>query len=303
MVVLDIDNTLFDWVNYYAHAFTQLLATLEAITGIPQQTLATEAKSVFSEEGSIEYPFVIQRLPSIVNHYQQNWQALINEAVRRGRDAFISAAGTMLKPYADVPATLAQVRATWPQVPLVALTDAPRYVAMWKLNKLGLLSYFDAVYGLADPELPVSPDHKKILVDEEILLKHHLKENFGFAGKIRTLPDEYEKPGVRGLKTVLMDYEEALGNVAPDKVLWIGDNLAKDVLLGHRLGVKTAWARYGTAIPQAAKARLLNFSPDSNVRKNVALDPQGPDSPQADFVFDQFQDILATMSAAEAADA
>ena len=85
--------------------------------------------------------------------------------------------------------------------------DAPRYVAMWKLNKLGLLAEFDAIYGLPDPKIPIDKATQQVKVQQEILLKHLSRQDFDFPGKIRTLPDEYEKPGTRGLRTVLMDFE------------------------------------------------------------------------------------------------
>ncbi len=292
LVALDIDNTLFDWVSYYAASFHTLLTEVGNIVGVSADQLAEEARQIFADEGSIEYPFVIQRMPTVRAHYGKNWRAMMDEAVKRGREAFTKKARETLVPYDGVLDTLMRLKNGRPELPLVALTDAPRYVAMWKLNKLGLLHFFDAVYGLADPALPVAPDQSMILVEEEILVKHHLKDNFGYKGKIRILPDEYEKPGVRGLKTVLMDYEEYKSIKDPTEVLWVGDNLAKDILLGRKLQVRTAWAEYGTRINQEAKAHLLSFSPAINVQKNVALNPLDKDSPRPDLVFSSFGDIL-----------
>ena len=153
----------------------------------------------------------------------------------------------------------------------------------------GLLRYFSAVYGLPDPSITIDAETQQVKVDKEILLKHLQKSNFGFAGRIRILPEDYEKPGTKGLKTVLMDYEmeHHLGDV-----LWVGDNLRKDVGLGKRLGVHTGWARYGTTIRAESKDLLLQFSPHGNVAKNVALDPRNSESPQPDFVLESFPDII-----------
>lgn len=289
LIVLDIDNTVFNWVEYYVSCMCALADQVSLLTGIPRAVLFEESRPVFEREGSIEYPFLIQQLPSVVAYYNHDVPRLLAEAVEEGRKAFNVAAEATLKPYSDVLATLDKVRALYPEIPVIALTDAPRYVAMWKLNKLGLLRYFAAVYGLPDPNLPIDEKTDEIKVDKEILLKHVKRSNFGFEGRIRILPDDYEKPGVKGLKTVLMDFEmeSHLGDV-----LWVGDNLRKDVGLGKRLGVHTGWARYGTDVRPEARELLLQFSPLGNVAKNVALDPQSEESPRPDFVLETFADII-----------
>ena len=262
------------------------------LTGVPVDTLAAEAKVVFTAQGSIEYPFLVQELPSVFGPYSENIDKLLSEVVGPARDAFNKTAEGFLKPYTDVIQTLDVITKERPDLPIVALTDAPRYVAMWKLNKLGLLSYFDSVYGLADPKIPVDPRTNLPKVDPEILTKHLQQFDFGFSGRIRVLPEEYEKPGVRGLKTILMDYDL---EDHQDKITWVGDNLRKDVGLGKKLGVCTAWAKYGTLIDETVKSQLLAFSPEQNVHKNVALDPLKDNSPQPNIVLESFSDLLAAM--------
>ncbi len=292
LVVTDIDNTVFDWVSYYVAAFNALLDTVAGIVGSSRETLANEARDVFTAHASIEYPFVIQELRSVNQFYGNNIDAMLSQAVSRGRDAFMQTAQKVLKPYSDVQSTFAAIRNHHPNLPIVALTDAPRYVAMWKLNKLGLLEFFDAVYGLADPRVPTCEVNRRVKVDPEILLKHLQQSNFGFKGKIRILPDEYEKPGVRGLKTVLMDYDLDESSEHRKNVLWVGDNLRKDVGLGNRLGVRSAWAEYGTRIDGAALAGLSTFSPTQNIHKNVYIKVDDPQAPKPNVVFSTFGDIL-----------
>lgn len=289
LFVSDIDNTLFDWVRYYVHAFSALLRRLEAAIEVPFATLAAEARVVFEQHGSIEYPFVVQELPSIVNHYHEDVERMLREAVRPAREAFNEAAEAHLKPYEGVIATLQEIKQRHPNLPLVALTDAPRYVAMWKMNKLGVLDLFDAVYGLPDPRIPTRAG--RVAVDPEILLKHLQQSNFGFRGRIRILPDDYEKPGTKGLKTVLMDYEMDEGEAARQRVLWVGDNQRKDIELGRRLGVRTAWAAYGLPTAELLQ-QLAAFSPPLNIHKNTALPPEPGDERQADLVLKQFADLL-----------
>jgi phosphoglycolate phosphatase len=295
LLVTDIDNTLFDWVAYYVAAFSALLTRTSEIIGVPYDTLAAESRDVFSAHGSIEYPFLVQELPSVIAHYDQDIDGMLAEAVRPSRDAFLEAGRPHLQPYADVPAALREIRARHPGVPVVALTDAPRYVAMWKLNKLGLLDCFEAVYGLADPRLPTSAKHGRVKVDPEILLKHLQQKNFGFTGKIRILPDDYEKPGTKGLKTVLMDYDLDENPAARRRVVWVGDNQRKDVGLGRALGVRTAWAAYGRPDP-ALLTRLGAFRPPLNVHKNAAIAAGDPAAPKADVELGRFGEMVGWLA-------
>lgn len=292
LIVCDIDNTVFDWVNYYVHAFSALLDHVSNVTGVAWLELAAEAKDVFSDHGSIEYPFVVQELPSVNRHYGTNIDLMLDEAVGIARERFLKAAETHLRPYLGVEDTFKEFKKRYPNTPIVALTDAPRYVAMWKLNKLGLLHYFDAVYGLPDPRIPTCDINRRVKVSPDILFKHLQQRNFGFKGRIRILPDDYEKPGVRGLKTVLMDYDLDEELKTRKQVLWIGDNLRKDIGLGNKLGVTTAWAEYGTKIDPHNLSRLASFSPAQNIHKNLSIKSESPDAPRPDIRLSTFADVL-----------
>ena len=296
LFVTDIDNTLFDWVRYYVVSFGALLRKVESILQLPYNRLADESKHVFELHGSIEYPFLIQELPSVIAHYGEDIERMLGEVVAPGRDAFLHAANHVLKPYDGVLSTLQEIKKRHPDLAIIALTDAPRYVAMWKLKKLGLLDGFDAIYGLPDPKIPLSATSGRVKVDPEILQKHLQQNDFGFRGKIRNLPDEYEKPGTRGLKTVLMDYDLDDQPQHRRSVLWLGDNCRKDVSLGQRLGVKTAWASYGAPDPGDLE-KLAEFSPAINIHKNAALPlAAGETRPKPELSFRRFSDVLSVLT-------
>ena len=89
-----------------------------------------------------------------------------------------------------------------------------------------------------------------------------------------------------------MDYEldEAPAEVRRS-VVWVGDNRRKDVALGKRLGVFTAWAEYGIA--SASDVLLLaEFSPLINIEKNAEITAQAPNGPRPDVTLKSFSEIL-----------
>ena len=289
ILVLDIDNTVFDWVTYYVHGMESLIAKVAEITKESTLAIAGQCRDVFERHNSIEYPFLIQELAAVNHIFGQDFEKMLSDVVEPGREAFLVGAAPFLKPYEDVVAALSTFRSENPDTEIIALTDAPQYVAMWKLNKLGLLDFFNAVYGLPDPTIPVCNTTGEIKVSKKILIKHLNQTKFDFKGTVRELPEDYEKPAIKGLKTVLMDcgMEDS-----PEKVLWVGDNLRKDVTLRQTLGVKTVWAKYGTDIDPKIKVRLLGFSPEKNIRKNVAIDPADESSPTPDHIIGSFSDLL-----------
>ena len=292
LVVTDVDNTLFDWVNYYTKCFWGLLEVVESLTDIPIATLAEESKAVFEKYGSIEYPFLVQELPSIAEKYGDDIDYMLDQIMEPARKRFLDLSTETLVPYAGVDQALKEIKKRYPKAPIVALTDAHRYVAMWKMNKLGLLGDFDAVYGLKDPQIPTCERNRRVKVKPGILLKHLQQYNFGYQGRIRILPDDYEKPGTKGLRTVLMDFEMDGPQYDRNQVIWVGDNQRKDIPLGKSLGVKTFWAEYGAKIPKDMLARLSLFSPPLNVHKNANIERGGENFMEADHTLYQFSDIL-----------
>ncbi|MGE0172249.1 MAG: HAD family hydrolase [Oligoflexales bacterium] len=290
LLVCDIDNTLFDWAVYYSRCFKALVKTLSKIIKVSEAKIYEEAKLVFAAHDSVEYPFLVQQLPSVLAYFKEDVEAIIEQAVKPTRRAFSLEAKKCLVPYPPVKETLAFVKSVHPTCPLVALTDAPRYVAMWKLNKLGLLNSFDAVYGLPDPKIPTHEKTNKVLVEQEILIKHLNRSDFGYKGKVRVLPSDYEKPGTKGLKMVLIDYEVDEGKIDKSEVLWVGDNLSKDIVLGKSLGVHTAWAKYGAQVNPTLKKQIIRFSPEDKIRKHIYVDPAAK-AVQPDFVLEYFSDL------------
>ncbi|MBQ46069.1 MAG: hypothetical protein CMP10_01005 [Zetaproteobacteria bacterium] len=284
LLVLDIDNTIFDWVSYYVHCMDALFNDLSSKTGISRAVLESQAKEVFTRQTSIEYPFLIQELPSVQKFYEYDANRILEEGVESSRQAFNNEARKHFLPYDGVERTLVEIK-NKSDIQIVALTDAPCYVAMWKLKKMGLLDLFEAIYGLSDPVIPVYSGQP--MVAQDILIKHLSRKQFDFAGAVRVLPEEYEKPGTRGLRTILMDF-----GVDPSEVHWIGDNLRKDVLLGKLLGVSTGWAEYGATVDPEIKDRLLAFSPDINVHKNIAMAPADEATPKPDYTLQSFPDLL-----------
>jgi phosphoglycolate phosphatase-like HAD superfamily hydrolase len=268
LLITDIDNTLFDWISYYAHCYGGLIKHLSEKFVIPYDLLVAESAMVFESHGSIEYPFVVQELPSIAEKFKHSMDELLSQAVQPARQVFLEIAKSEMVPYPGVTETLRRFKEHG--VKLVALTDAPRYVAMWKLNKLNLLHFYDAVYGLPDPKIPINSSGEA-MVHPSILVKHLRGWDFGYSGHMRTLPEHYEKPDPKGLKTVLMDFGLDEPTIDRKSIYWVGDNPRKDVYMGHQLGLTTIWAQYGVRFDAQQKKIIDAFSSPRTLHRNASF--------------------------------
>src|SRR5215212_6370741 len=67
-VILDLDNTLFDWVEIWYKSFSAMLEQLVQRSGIEQEKLLSDFKAVFTRHGTSEYAFAIEELES----YERN---------------------------------------------------------------------------------------------------------------------------------------------------------------------------------------------------------------------------------------
>src|SRR5690242_15888713 len=70
LLITDLDNTLYDWVTFFALSFRAMVTSLVEITGIPEEVLLDEFKVVHRKYANSEYPFAVLELPSLRERYK-----------------------------------------------------------------------------------------------------------------------------------------------------------------------------------------------------------------------------------------
>ncbi len=253
-VVTDLDNTLYPWVDYIVPSLEAMVASLVATTGLPRVRIVQALKAVYSKYESNEYPFAIQE-SGIFEPYEADFDSFNALVLRPAREAFRAARDKYLRPYPGVRETLDALRRDGLKV--VGLTDAPRNAAELRLKHLKLDGHFDALYTLPGYALPEN-------VDPEIRRKEE-------AGHYRSrmpvieLPHSAEKPSKEGLARILSDFR--LGGA---EVLYVGDNVKKDMPVAVACGATGVWAEYGTYVSDEYRERLAIISAKSVTRRHVA---------------------------------
>ncbi len=260
-VVTDLDNTLYPWVDYIVPSLEAMVASLAATTGLPRIRIVQSLKAVYTKYDSNEYPFAIQE-SDLFQPYERDPESFLTLVVDPARRAFREARERYLRPYPGVTGVLEEIRRRG--LALVALTDAPRNAAELRLKWLHLDGHFDALYTL--PGYPL-PEH----VDPQIR-QRQAAGHYRARTRVVELPREAEKPSPLGLRRVLGD----LG-LRADEVLYVGDNLAKDMPLAEATGALGVWAEYGTYVSAEYRERLAVISARSVTRRHVSDDIADPE--------------------------
>ena len=253
-VVTDLDNTLYPWVDYIVPSLEAMVASLVTTTGLPRIRIVQALKAVYTHYESNEYPFAIQE-SGLYKPYEADFDSFDALVVGPAREAFRASREKYLRPYPGVRETLDALRAA--RVKVIGLTDAPRNAAELRLKHLKLDGHFDALYTL--PAFPL-PEN----VNPEIKRKQEAG-HYRSRTPVVELPREAEKPSPEGLRRILADLR-----LDPGEVLYVGDNVKKDMPVAEACGVTGVWAEYGTYVSQEYRDRLAIISAKSVTRRHVA---------------------------------
>jgi phosphoglycolate phosphatase len=253
-VVTDLDNTLYAWVDYIVPSLEAMVASLVETTGLPRVRIVQSLKAVYAKYESNEYPFAIQE-SELFRPYEADFDSFNALVVAPARRAFVAARERFLRPYPGVRETLDALRERGLKV--IGLTDAPRNAAELRLKWLKLDGHFDALYTLPAYALP---DH----VDPEIR-RREAAGHYRSRAPVVELPREAEKPSAVGLRRVLEDFR-----LDPAEVVYVGDNVKKDMPVADACGVLGVWAEYGTYVSHEYRERLAVISASSVTKRHVA---------------------------------
>lgn len=259
LVVTDMDNTLYSWIDYIVPAVEAMVDAVQLATGFPRIKVVQSLKAVYGKYESNEYPFALQE-SSIFREFPEfgSFDKLVIEPARM---AFSEARRKYLKPYKNVAETLAVLREE--KILVVALTDAPRNPAEQRAKRLGLDTWLLALYTMPGFSFPEGPDGTALVAPD--ILQRQEKGEYKAACPVIELPREWEKPNVNGLKKIISTY-----GLQPSEVLVVGDSLKKDIAIAQQLGCHDAWAEYGTYVSLEYRERLDIISSPAITRRHAA---------------------------------
>src|SRR5262249_42441199 len=146
LLITDFDNTLYDWVSYFAPSFDAMSSALAEITGISKDALLDEFKSVHQRLGTSEQPFAALALSSIRARFEGLDRYELLRTIDPALHAFNVTRQSTLQLYPGVLDALATLRSRGVRV--VGHTEAHEINARYRLHRLKIEEFFERLYVL-----------------------------------------------------------------------------------------------------------------------------------------------------------
>lgn len=271
LLITDLDNTLYDWVTFYAQSFRAMAEELAVLLEVPADRIYAEFKAVHQRCGNSEQPFAILELPSVAARFQGLSRDEMLSALAVPLKAFNSSRKRLLQLYPGIFPALEALHAAG--VKVVGHTEAVLANSYYRLERLGITPFFTRLYTLADKIAPAysGPGFK-----------------FPAPDFISVVSRDERKPNPRLLLDIC-----AREGVRPDQALYIGDSLVRDVAMAKDAGIFAVWARYGTEFDRTLWDVLVRVThwTDEDVAREEALRHRHRDV-MPDLVADRFDRIL-----------
>jgi phosphoglycolate phosphatase-like HAD superfamily hydrolase len=253
LVVVDLDNTLWDWLNIWFQSLDQLLDDVSTETGISRDVLESEAKVAHQAVHTSDHELVLDDLPSLKALYPgKNPRKVLGEPMH----AYYSTRKRLTTLYPGVQETLGRIKASGARV--VAYTESDEFQATLRIKRTGLDGLLDEVW--------VSPD--QAVTDEATRrrLRTGAPEDYELAVTARkTLQAGLHKPAPTVLLRICQE-----ARVDPWETVFVGDSISRDVAMAKNAGVIAVHAKYGNSWPKDRLELLTRVSHWS--AEDVAVD-------------------------------
>ena len=276
LVITDLDNTLYDWVTFFAQSFRDMAAELGPILDLPADAILDEFKSVHQRHGNSEHPFAVLELPTVQERFRGATREELLVLLAGPLKAFNSTRKKTLRLYDGVRETLAELQCR--NIGLVAHTEAVPANSYYRLERLDIASFFSHLYSL------------------EPITWAPLNFSFPHPDYLQLVPRSERKPNPRLLRDIC-----GRESVQVDRALYIGDSIARDILMAAEAGVHSVWAKYGNVYEKSLWGQLVRIThwTDDDVRREEDLRARAAEV-TLEFIAEGFADLLAIIERLDA---
>jgi FMN phosphatase YigB (HAD superfamily) len=276
-LILDLDNTIFDWFAVWYASFEPVYNEIIHVTGLSPEEVQKDIRAVHQTRRTSEYTFLIEEVATLqAIRQKEDIRTRFHDALelsRRGRDQ-------TLKLYPSVFRCLWDLKRKGTKI--VAYTESMGFYSAYRLKRFGLDGVIDVLFSPEDHEMPagVSVDRMRRLPDEFYELQ---------VTEVRHTPPGELKPNPR----VLLDIIQAIGARA-DRCAYVGDSLFKDVAMARDVGVFDIHARYGESQRRPEYGLLQNVShwTQADVDREKAITAKGHAFEPSAVLKDTFAEIF-----------
>jgi phosphoglycolate phosphatase-like HAD superfamily hydrolase len=230
VLIVDVDNTLFDWFAVWHASFSAMILEVEKISGIEREKLYPEIRAIHQRVGTSEYSLLLSEIPSLVAKYGKD--SVLNE-MGPAIDAFRNARRKTLKLYDTVADTLLEAKSAGTKI--VAYTESQAFYTSYRFKKLGLDTLVDILFSPPDHQIPDGTSLLSMRAKPPSAYEFaHTKHFFTPKGEL--------KPNPKLLGDILAE----VGADARE-CIYVGDSLFKDIAMAKDAGVLDFHAEYGAS--------------------------------------------------------
>jgi FMN phosphatase YigB (HAD superfamily) len=246
-ILTDLDNTLYNWVDYYVPCFLAMVKELSLITQIEENRIKQSFKRVHERHRTTEYSFAIEELDVLASLDRGLSRREVLSKYDSAINAFRSSRKRTLRLYSDVVATLREVHSKG--VKIVAVTESLEFHATRRLKQLGIEDFFTAIVCHPDHGVPPGTTLEDFRFYKE-------EERYTSSIPVVVRPSEnVQKPDVRFLAPLFDQL-----SISPKAAMYVGDSLTKDILMAQRSGISDVYAAYGKIVEARNYAELLKIT-------------------------------------------
>ncbi len=276
LLICDLDNTLYDWVGYFVPSFYAMVERAASILECDREQLLDDFKHVHQKHHDSEHPFALLETKIVNTRYPDKSRRELAEIFDPAFHAFNSERKKRLELYPGVRTGLEKLSASG--VKLVAHTEGKLYSVLDRLRRLELIDNFSKIYCRERSDV----SHVRSEVGRRWLNEFPME-------KIIELSHHQRKPSPEVLEEICQRE-----GVSPDEGVYVGDSVARDMMMAKETGVQAVWAKYGTRISKADYSALVRVThwTDEDVKREKKLKEVSA-SVDPDYVLENsFSDIL-----------
>jgi phosphoglycolate phosphatase len=271
-------------VDYFVSAFYAMVDEVVQITGCDRESLLDDFRQVHRHFHNSEEPYALLGTQTVRSLYGDLPLEEIIHILDPAFHAFNSARKRHLTLYPQVLDTLSALQKSG--VRLVAHTESMLYATVDRLNRLGLFDYFEKIYCRERSSINrLAPANDGSWLDQFPMQK------------ITELSLHQAKPN----PSVLLEICDREG-VRPSDSGYVGDSIARDILMARHANVFSIWAAYGASYNSEQYKALVRVShwTEADVLRERNLSEEARDIRPDWIAYRSFAEVLDALDVSEA---
>lgn len=279
LLICDLDNTLYDWVSYFVPSLYAMVDKVVEITNCNPERLLDDLRAVHQRHHDVEHPFSLLETDLVKEIFPGLDLHQVAKILDPALHAFNSTRKRTLQLYPGVREALNCIVSSG--IRIVAHTESKLPAVADRLDRLRIVGFFSRIYcreAVKLIDIPAGYNGERL-------------QRFPMS-RVVELSLNQRKPDPMVLKEIYSNE-----HVSAAEVLYVGDSLARDIMMAREASVMSAWAKYGAFHDKKLYemlVRVSHWTEDEVIREKMLAKKAATVVP--DFVLNQsFDEIIQVL--------